>query len=496
MRSSYPSLQTLFWCRILSPKYMEKLQHLHGMHDILQESWQRLRAGQDYLREFFSLHGYRMVETPILEPTELFLRKSGGELAARMYTFIDPGGNQVSLRPEYTASIVRRVLEKDTTNRLPIRAQYAGPVFRYEKDSYISRQFTQVGAELLGSYDPRADAEVLSLSCMALSGMGLSGHRLAVGDLGVLHKLLESLGLSERAVIFILSSIGDLKSGQDGIGKVLERAKQVRLLSAGPQQSYLGASIVGMEEDRARELLHGFLQWAEVGSLGQREPSEVVERMLRKFRGGDDLARLQRGLEIAQQLAGLQGDPAFCIKAAGELITSYRLDPGVLNRITEVMELLDTSGIHGTTVVLDFGLARDLAYYNGIIFELSHPSMETTLGGGGRYDGLAKALGSHSNMPALGFAYALEPLLNVLEQSGTSQQRGDNPPDYVLVLSDGTGAYVEACRLAQEIRCKGTPVEVDVCGMSVEQGISYARTKGITKIIAVDSDGTSTTHEV
>ena len=466
------------------------------MSDISHESWQRLRASQDYLREFFSLYGYRMIETPVLEPTELFLRKSGGELATRMYTFTDPGGNQVSLRPEYTASILRRVLEEDTTNRLPIRVQYAGPVFRYEADSHLSRQFTQVGAELMGSYDPRADAEVLSLSCMALSGMGLGGHHLSVGDIGVLHKLLESVGLSERAVLFILSSIADLKNGQEGMDRVLERAKQVRLVSDGPQQSYLGASIGDMEEEQARGLLYGLLQWAEMGSLGQREPSEVVERMLRKFRGADDLAKLQRGLEIAQQLAGFRGDPEFCIKEASELITSYGLDTAVLNRITEVMELLDVSRLHDTVVVLDFGLVRDLAYYNGIIFELSHPVMETTLGGGGRYDGLARALGSHSNMPALGFAYALEPLVDALERSSKSQQKGDNAPDYVLVLSSGTDAYVEACRLAREMRRKGIPVEVDVCGMSVEQGLSYARAKGITEVITVGCDGASTTHEV
>ncbi len=466
------------------------------MSDISHESWQRLRASQDYLRKFFSLHGYQMAETPVLEPTELFLRKSGGELATRMYTFIDPGGNQVSLRPEYTASILRRVLEEDTTNRMPIRVQYAGPVFRYEADSHLSRQFTQVGAELMGSYDPRADAEVLSLSCMALSGMGLGGHHLAVGDIGVLHKLLESVGLSERAILFILSNIADLKGGHDGMDRALERAKQIRLVSVEPRQSYLGASIEGMEEEQARGLLHGLLQWASMGSLGQREPSEVVERMLRKFRGGDDLVKLQRGLEIAQQLSGLRGDPDFCIKEAGELITSHDLDAAVLNRITEVMELLDVSGLHDTIAVLDFGLVRDLAYYNGIIFELSHPAMETTLGGGGRYDGLARALGSHSNMPALGFAYALEPLLDTLERAGKSEQKGDNASDYVLVLSSDTGTYAEACRLAREMRHRGTPVEVDVCGMGVEQGVSYARAKGMTEVIIVGSDGTSTTHEV
>ena len=69
---------------------MEKFQHLPGMRDLSQESWMSHKAAQDYLRGFFSLHGYQLLETPVIEPTELYLRKSGGELAARMYTFIDP----------------------------------------------------------------------------------------------------------------------------------------------------------------------------------------------------------------------------------------------------------------------------------------------------------------------------------------------------------------------------------------------------------------------
>ena len=60
---------------------------------------------------------------------------------------------------------------------------------------------------------------------------------------------------------------------------------------------------------------------------------------------------------------------------------------------------------------LDFGLARGLAYYNGIIFEVKHPAWPSFLGGGGRYDGLARALGSPETVPALGFAYTLEALL-------------------------------------------------------------------------------------
>jgi len=72
---------------------------LRGMHDVSQESWRTKRDLQDRLMELFGSYGYRCLETPILEPTDLFLRKSGGELASRIYSFTDPGSNLVSLRP-------------------------------------------------------------------------------------------------------------------------------------------------------------------------------------------------------------------------------------------------------------------------------------------------------------------------------------------------------------------------------------------------------------
>ena len=548
------------------------------MRDLPKESWLPLKAAQDHLGGLFAFHGYQALETPVLEPTELFLRKSSGELAARMYTFTDPGGNQVSLRPEYTASIVRHYLEEGTplsippyqggiergqegvADRLPVRFQYAGPVFRYEGDALIPspspnpppsplgkrgsrgvvegrvegpayRQFIQVGAELLGSFNPRADAEILSLSCMALSSLGLSGHRLELGDVGVFYRLLESLGLSERAILFILSSIAELKSGEEGLARVQERAEQLRLLTPTPAsghssqsaitkrdpplsplgkggqrgvgreaggegyQNYLSAAIRNMEVGEARQLLHGLLEWAEVGSLGQREPSEVVERLLRKFRGTDDPASLQRGLEMAYRLARVRGEPEGCLTEVEKLIESCGLNPSVLDRLKEVMGLLDVDHLYGAKVVLDFGLARGLAYYTGIVFEIRHPGLETSLGGGGRYDGLARALGSPSNLPALGFAYTLEHLLDALALEGKVQEGGDGP-NRVLVLAPNGEAYREALRLARELRGEGTPVEMEVCGMSLEESLSYARAKGIIEVIAVDSGGKRTTYRV
>ena len=475
---------------------MEKFKNLPGMRDLSQESWMSQKAAQDYLREFFSLHGYQVLETPVLEPTELYLRKSGGELAARMYTFTDPGGNQVSLRPEYTASIVRHYLDEGFPDNLPLRVQYAGPVFRYEGEDSSYRQFIQVGAELFGSSSPRADAEILSLSCIALSGLGLGGHRLEIGDLEVMRAILEALGLSDRATVFILGSLSDLKDGQEGLTRVQERAKQLRLLETESQQDHIATVIGTMGEAEARELLQGLLQWSEVGALGQREPSEVVDRLLRKFRVTDDAARLQRGLEVASRLGMVRGEPESCLKEVTDLIKSWELSASVLDGLKEVMQLLDADQLQGADVVLDFGLVRGIAYYTGIVFEIRHASTEAPLVGGGRYDGLATALGSPVNVPALGFAFSLEHVLEALDAAGVARDGHVAGAKRVLVLAPNEKGYKDALRLAHQLQEEGTTTEMEVCGMSVEESLSYARANGIGEVIAIDGQGQSTTYSV
>ena len=483
---------------------MDKLRHLNGMRDLPQGSWAPLKATQDLLREQFYLHGYQVIETPFLEPTELFLRKSGGELASQMYTFTDPGGNEVSLRPEFTSSVVRHYLMEDASEQLPIRVQYAGPVFRYEgaspersqKVGNLYRQFNQVGAELLGSSSPRADAEVLSLSYTALTSLGLTGHRLEIGDLGVLYRLLTSLELSDRAIAFIFSSVAALTKGQEGLDRTLERAKQLGLLGADAQHGYLASAIANMEEGEARELLQGLLDWAEVGSLGQRQHSEVVDRLLRKFRGSDDPDRLRHGLEIAYTLAKVSGEPEACLSEVAHLIRSFGLNESALDRLREVMELLDAEQEDSASVVLDFGLARGFAYYTGVVFEIGHPAIQGSIGGGGRYDGLATALGSPSNIPALGFAYTLEHLLEALELVESGCVTAQDQPKRVLILAPDATAYRKALRLAQQLRGEGSAVYMDVNAVSLEESHSYATALGIGEVIVVDGDGKSTKYEV
>ena len=121
------------------------------MRDLSGDACRRKQAVERRLADVISRYGYRPLDVPVLESTELFLRKSGGDLASQMYSFADPGSNAVSLRPEFTSAIMRHYLETiaDTGQHPVVRWQYAGPVFRYDlghpPPADNSGQFTQVG---------------------------------------------------------------------------------------------------------------------------------------------------------------------------------------------------------------------------------------------------------------------------------------------------------------------------------------------------------------
>src|SRR5579862_1112958 len=83
------------------------IERLRGFNDAWMEDEERLLGVQQSLLQTLRLHGYRQIDVPILERAELFLRKSGAEIATKLYSFTDLGRREVALRPEFTASVVR-----------------------------------------------------------------------------------------------------------------------------------------------------------------------------------------------------------------------------------------------------------------------------------------------------------------------------------------------------------------------------------------------------
>ena len=464
------------------------------MNDLPQESWRKKQDLQTQLMELIGSYGYRCLETPILEPTELFLRKSGGELASRIYSFTDPGSNSVSLRPEFTSSIIRHYLENATEIDLPARWQYAGPVFRYETaHPEASGQFTQIGAELVGSANIMADVEVLGLAALVPSKLDLTEWWLELADLDVLNSVLDAVGVSERARAFILANVPHLKSGRKAVDQVLEQANQLHLTGHSGEDDYLGRAVEGLDDDRARVVLRGLLQWGLDEQQGQRTADEVVDRLLRKLRGSDDESSLRRGLELASDLAAIRGEVGASLSAAGAVVRGSGADGTAFDRLAEFLDVLLADEEIGKHLVLDFGLVRGLAYYNGIVFEVKHHDWPASLGGGGRYDALARALGSSESLPALGFAYNLDALLTLSTQKvGTSHQTPERP--CALVFAAGLESYRHALRVANELRQEGVRAELEVGQRNLEQAIAYATKNRINQVVEVNQDGQRTTH--
>ncbi|MEV4507209.1 histidine--tRNA ligase [Streptomyces klenkii] len=134
--------------------------------------------------------GYGYVETPGFEQVELFSRGVGEStdiVTKEMYTLTTRGGDQLALRPEGTASVLRAALEGNLhkDGNLPVKLWYSGSYYRYErpqKGRY--RHFSQVGAEAIGAEDPALDAELIILAVDAYKSLGLSNFRLLLNSLG------------------------------------------------------------------------------------------------------------------------------------------------------------------------------------------------------------------------------------------------------------------------------------------------------------------------
>ena len=167
----------------------DKLTAVKGMNDILPPDSARWEALEAAVREVMRLHAYRNIRTPIVEPTALFVRGLGEVtdiVEKEMYSFEDRlNGEQLTLRPESTAGVVRAVVEHNLLYEGGKRLYYMGPMFRHERPQRGRyRQFHQIGAEALGFGGPEVDAELILLAHALWQALGLKQVRLELNSLG------------------------------------------------------------------------------------------------------------------------------------------------------------------------------------------------------------------------------------------------------------------------------------------------------------------------
>lgn len=250
------------------------LQPVRGTHDLLPDSYAQHHRVIESAGEVARLYGFARMDTPIFEFSEVFHRAVGETsdiVSKETYTFTDRGGESITLRPEFTAAIVRSFISNGLQQHLPFKAFYAGPAFRYERPQKGRlRQFHQIGAELLGAAEPMADVEMIALGMHTLAALGL-----------------------KDAVTLEINSLGDAESRSN------YRAALV---------AYLAQHEAALSEDSQRRLLKNPLRILDSKSEGDRAIIAGAPRLQDYFNdvSAQHFAKVKVGLDalgIAYQVS-------------------------------------------------------------------------------------------------------------------------------------------------------------------------------------------------
>lgn len=186
--------------------------------------------------------GYVEYETPILEDTGLYLKKSGGELSSQLFRFEDQGGRDVTLRPEVTASLARLAAQHQRDFPKPLKWFEIGQCFRYEKPQKgRGREFHQFNVDILGEPGPSADAELIALAIETMHAFGFRAGDFVVriSDRAAWIDFASTHGIAEESIPEFLGTIDKIEREKTAIlaeklGKFSLSPEQVRAFIANP----------------------------------------------------------------------------------------------------------------------------------------------------------------------------------------------------------------------------------------------------------------------
>jgi histidyl-tRNA synthetase len=335
-----------------------ELRPPRGTLDLLPPAGSRMRALYDRAAELARRYGYRYVETPGFEHTELFSMTSGQTsdiVTKEMYTFTDRGDRSVTLRPEGTAPVMRAYLHDRHEQPSPFKAYYLTRMYRYDRpQAGRYREHRQFGIEVFDEAAPTSDVEVIAVGDRYLRELGLTRYRIEINSIG------------------------------DDVCRPAYRAALVAYLSA--------------NRDRLRD----------------EHRDRFEDNPLRVLDCKDEACR--------------------AVAAEAPRILDHLCDP-CREHLEGVLAGLRAEGLEP---VITPTLVRGLDYYTRTAFEFVSEVLsqaQATLFGGGRYDGLAEALGG-PRVPGVGYGMGLERVLLALEDEGIEPPREGGLAAYVVALGD------------------------------------------------------------
>jgi histidyl-tRNA synthetase len=348
---------------------MATFQTLPGFREFYPEDLARRNHVFRIWRQTANNFGFAEYDAPVLEPLELYKAKSGDEIEAQLFNFVDKGGREVALRPEMTPTVCRLVGARANALKRPIKWFSIAEFFRYERmQKGRGRCFNQFNADIFGEPGPEAEIELIALLIQCLCAFGLTEQDFYVrlSDRNLWFYFLGALGLDDARVRAVLGAV-------DRYEKYGDAAFEGYTQAFGPIDAGIKARILG------------FLGVKSLAALEETVAAIGEEKLIARLA---DWRKLLAALE-----------------AMG------------LSRYVEV----------------DLGVVRGLAYYTGFVFEAFDRKGDLrALAGGGRYDDLVQKLGGPA-LPAVGFAIGDMTFALLLEQRGLTPALVQAPDVYCVI---------------------------------------------------------------
>ena len=367
---------------------------IKGTADVLPQDSYKWQFVEKKMLETAELFGFQEIRVPVFEYTEVFTKNVGETtdvVQKEMYTFTDKGDRSITLRPEFTAGVVRSVIEHGLINgALPVKACYVGGCYRYEKpQAGRMREFHQFGAEMFGAADPSADAEMILLANSVLTNLGIKNLSLEINSIGC----------------------PECRSKYHTALKDYFNGRTDELC------------------DTCKDRLN-------------RNPMRILDCKSPVCKGIADKAPVMLDFlcdECEQHFNGVK-------KHLQAVDLKFTVNPKIV---------------------------RGLDYYTKTVFEFISGEIgaQSTVCGGGRYDGLVGQMGG-PQMASLGFAMGIERLLMVMQSQGTDFPLAKVPDIYIGTMGDQ--AKLQATKLCMQLRNEGFIAVTDVAGRSVKAQMKYA----------------------
>jgi histidyl-tRNA synthetase len=408
-----------------------------GMRDFLPADKARRERVLAVIRERYRAHGFDEIETPVVEEYARLHAGIGGDNEKLAFNVLkrgldaeairdaadDPAAlSDLGLRYDLTVPLARFYASHRAELPSVFRSIQIAPVWRAErpqKGRY--RQFVQCDIDIIGDGGARAEAELVVASLDTLDALGLEGGTIRINDRRALDWMLDAFGFTAEERPGVLITIDKLdKIGPDGIVAELR------------ERGVTAAAVDAFEAFLRRP------QTLEYNAYGERQIRKALPD------GAPD--------EIVTHLVGI-GAAVAAARPSGD-------------------------DLGGVPLVFDPFLVRGMGYYTGTIFELAHPSVGYSLGGGGRYDGMiGRFLGQ--DVPAVGFSIGFERLVDLVAE------REDAAASSVVLVHDRDVPVAELVALKSALIADGSRVRLEQRTKNLKPLLERATADGYTSFATV-----------